>query len=136
MIEKIAQNFTNFVISLKQKNDLIEVIAKSNNLEDVSKLTRQIYDFVDEIDATFWEKNQLDVSSCGHDLVIDIKNISEFIEQKLVVICSTVVNKRLEYIGHIIEYNKQSIIIKWNAKGQFRKQEILWTNIKEIKLYY
>lgn len=136
MIEKIAQNFTNFVISLKQKNDLIEVIAKSNNLEDVSKLTRQIYDFVDEIDATFWEKNQLDVSSCGHDLVIDIKNISEFIEQKLVVICSTVVNKRLEYIGHIIEYNKQSLIIKWNAKGQFRKQEILWTNIKEIKLYY
>lgn len=136
MIEKIAQNFTNFVISLKQKNDLIEVIAKSNNLEDVSKLTRQIYDFVDELDATFWEKNQLDVSSCGHDLVIDIKNISEFIEQKLIVICSTVVNKRLEYIGHIIEYNKQSLIIKWNAKGQFRKQEILWTNIKEIKLYY
>ena len=39
------------------------------------------------------------------------------------------------FVGELIESNKEDIIIKWNAKGQFRKQEISISDIDEIKKY-
>lgn len=109
----------------------VEVSLKT--LDDVSKLSREISDFLDQNDPT--EKEYyLDIYSSGAESTIAINDLKNYVDQYVSIDLNSKVKDKLNYEGTIIEADEQKILVKWNAKGQFRKQEIELTNIKTAKL--
>lgn len=109
----------------------VEVSLKT--LDDVSKLSREISDFLDQNDPS--EKEYyLDIYSSGAESIINTNELKNFIDKYVSIDLNSKVKDKLNYEGTIIEADEKKIIVKWNAKGQFRKQEIELTNIKTAKL--
>ncbi|UUD36718.1 Uncharacterised BCR, YhbC family COG0779 [Mycoplasmopsis californica] len=135
MKEKILNKFRDLISSITIKNDLVEIESIFDNLDDVSALSKKITDYIATIDETFLQKYNIEVFSKGTEIDINQHNLQNFVENKLKVVCNKTVNKHNEYIGQIIEHNNEFIVIKWNAKGQFRKQQITWDDIDKIELY-
>lgn len=111
----------------------LRVETTLRNLDDVTALSRKISDYLDIIDTTD-EEYMLDVYSAGTDSTLDKTNLQEHIEMNVLV----VLNKRIKdfdsFEGKLLSADEKQIMIRWNAKGQFRKQEIELDNIKSINL--
>lgn len=110
----------------------VEVALKS--LDDVTKVSREISDYLDEIDNTDNEYF-LDVYSSGTDKKIEISEIKNFLNQNVFVALKARIKDKKEFEGTLVEIDEENITIKWNAKGQIRKQQVSLDNISEIKQY-
>lgn len=134
MIEQIKQNF-NAIVEIKLNSEGIEIVLNTNNLTDLEKISRRIIDFIEKNDEKFLEKNQVEILSKGSDTQINQSNLNEYLNLKLQINLNKVVNKNNIYVGNVLEFNDQMLTIKWNAKGQMRKQVINWSDIKSIEQY-
>lgn len=134
MIEQIKQNF-NEIIEIKLNSEGIEIVLNTNNLIDLEKISRRIIDFIEKNDEKFLEKNQVEILSKGSDTQISQSNLNKYLNLKLQINLNKVVNKNNIYVGNVLEFNDQMLTIKWNAKGQMRKQVINWSDIKSIEQY-
>lgn len=110
----------------------VEVALKS--LDDVIEVSRKISDYLDEIDNTDSEYF-LDVYSSGTDKKIEISEIKSFLNQNIFVSLKARIKDKKEFEGTLVEIDENTITIKWNAKGQIRKQQIALDNISDIKQY-
>lgn len=111
----------------------LRVETTLRDLEEVTKLSRKISDYLDEIDKSDAEY-YLDVYSAGTDSSLDKNDLQENLNKNVLV----TLNKRIKdfdgFEGQLLSADDKIVIIRWNAMGQFRKQEIELDNIKEIKL--
>ncbi|WP_027334109.1 ribosome assembly cofactor RimP [Mycoplasma elephantis] len=136
MKEKILNEFGKYISNINIKNDIFEVETTLDNLNDVTDLSSKIVKFINVNDASFLENYNIEVLSKGSEIDIKQENINNFIDKKLKIVCNKIVNNHNEYCGKIIENNDEYIIVLWNAKGQFRKQKIKWSEISKIEIKY
>ena len=112
----------------------LRIEVNLRNLNAVSDISKKINEYL-EANLSFSEKYYLDIFSPGTDEIIELSSIDEFIGENVKVKLFKVIKGMKEFEGEIIETKDKNIVIKWNAKGQFRKQEISISNIDEIKKY-
>lgn len=110
----------------------VEVALKS--LDEIAMLSREISAYLDTIDQDL-EEYYLDVFSSGTDQSLDLNDLEKHLDQNVFVELNEELKDYKSFEGTLIEVADEKITVKWNAKGQFRKQEILKNNIKDIKLY-
>lgn len=135
--EKLKQNFKEINKAYFEREfgvDFLRVEVTHRKIEDVTLITEKISNYLDEIDKSD-QKYYLDVFSPGTDEVIDIKELSNFINDNVYVSLKKSINGMNEFIGQLLSNENEIIIVRWNAKGQFRKQEIAIDNIEIIKKY-
>ena len=110
----------------------IEVSLKE--LNSISNLSKQISIFLDEndhIDSNYY----IDVFSPGTDTSFDPKESRKFIGKNVKVKLLKSINGIAEFIGELLSCENNEIIVRWNAKGQFRKQNISIDDIEKINIY-
>ena len=115
-------------------NDFLRIEVNLKSLDEITLLSREISSYLDEIDQELGEYF-LDVYSSGTDTSIEIKDLEKHLEANVLVTLNELIKEYDSFEGTLIEVKDETITIKWNAKGQFRKQEINKNNIKNIKLY-
>lgn len=115
-------------------NDFLRIEVNLKSLDEITLLSREISSYLDEIDQKLGEYF-LDVYSSGTDVSLEIKDLEKHLDANVLVTLNELIKEYDSFVGTLIEVKDETITIKWNAKGQFRKQEINKNNIKNIKLY-
>lgn len=110
----------------------VEVIHR--DMDKITELSRKINEFVDENDKSD-AQYFLDIFSPGTDEEFDVASASEHVGKNIYVSLNKNISSNEFFIGELIEVKENEITVKWNAKGQFRKQPIDKENIKMIKHY-
>lgn len=110
----------------------IEVIHR--DIDKITDLSRRLNTFIDENDKSDTQF-YLDVFSPGTDQEFDVAQAQENVGKNIYVEVNKQINSIGYFIGELVEANDEEIIVKWNNKGQFRKQQIEKSNIKMIKHY-
>lgn len=134
--DKIKDQFelVNKVYFEKEDNfNFLRVEVNLSNLEKVTALSREINKFVDENDNSE-EEFYLDIFSSGTEKEIDKNNLQEQKGQNVLVKLNKHIKEKDSFEGELLEAENESITIRWNAKGQFRKQLINIEDIEKINL--
>lgn len=114
--------------------NFLRVEVSTRNLQELTNISKKISEFLDINDPSDGDY-YLDVFSPGTDETINIKDLSNFIECNVLVNLKKHIKEKNEFIGTILSVDEKELIIKWNAKGQFRKQIIAIENIEQINKY-
>lgn len=114
--------------------NFLRVEVKFKDLNEVVNISKEISDYLDQIDKSDNEY-YLDVYSSGTDQEIKVEDLKNNISESVQVELNKAIKTHMEFIGELLEANDEEIIVKWNAKGQFRKQVIAIDNIKVIRKY-
>lgn len=112
----------------------LRVEVKHTKMSEIAELSKEINTFLDNNDPSD-ENYYLDIFSPGTDQTFDPKNSDEYIGENVLISLKKHVKEKNEYIGELLSFDGSEIIVKWNAKGQFRKQAIAIDNIELIKKY-
>ena len=137
-IKKLLKNNFKYIENVffeKKNNDYflkIQVLFRS--LDKISNASKEISVFLDKINFT--NKNYfLDVFSPGAEKEIDLRNLKKFIGKNIYVELHKKIKDKIKFIGELFSLENNKIIIKWNLKGQIKKEKINIDNIKKIKNY-
>ena len=114
--------------------NFLRVEVSFRDINEIIRVTNEVSNYLDEIDKTD-SKYYLDIFSPGTDEEIKIDKLKDHIGEYVQVELNSPVKTMMEFIGEIISVEKDVITVKWNAKGQFRKQELNIDNIKKINKY-
>lgn len=112
----------------------LRVEVKHTKMSEIAELSKEINTFLDNNDPSD-ENYYLDIFSPGTDQTFDPKNSNEYIGENVLISLKKHVKEKNEYIGELLSFDGSEIVVRWNAKGQFRKQEIAIDNIELIKKY-
>lgn len=112
----------------------LRVEVKFRKINEIAELSREINTFLDNNDPT-QENYYLDIFSPGTDQTFDPKDSNDYIGENILVSLKKHVKDKNEFIGELLSFDGTEIIVRWNAKGQFRKQAIAIDNIELIKKY-
>ncbi|MCE6056716.1 ribosome assembly cofactor RimP [Mycoplasmopsis agalactiae] len=133
----LVEKFGNKINDVKIVNEdgllILEVIASSRDLKDIEELTKIVNDYIDSLNVEF-DFDSLSISSPGFKMDYETDELGNHIGEIVDVKLNKNVNKLDFYTGEILENNPESILLKWNCKGQFRKVEIEKANIKKISM--
>ena len=131
--QALKSNFSNINKSFFQTENGIEFLKIEVNLIDLNKITslsKEISLFIDKnlsLDKNYY----LDIYSPGSDKEFHVKDSKEYIGENIRIILNKHIKNKEEFIGELLSFENNEIIIKWNNKGQFRKQTI---DIEQIQL--
>ena len=114
--------------------NFLRIEVNLRNLEEIAKLSSKISEFLDENDPSE-EVYYLDIFSPGTDEEFDPKEANLYIGKNILVNLKNSIKGMNEFIGEILSFENNEITIRWNAKGQFRKQIIAIDNIETIKTF-
>jgi len=89
----------------------LRVEVNLTNLEEVTKLSREINNFVDEHDKSDKEF-YLDIFSSGTEKTIDKNNLQKELGQNILVQLNNNIKEKDSFEGELLEANEESIIIK------------------------
>lgn len=135
--KQIEKEFKNLVIKAffekELGHDFLRVQLNITGMEEVAVASRKISDFIDEVDDSD-NAFYLDIFSKGAELAIDQTNVKDYLNQNIRVELNDTLKTKDSFEGELIEIKSEEIIVRWNAKGQFRKQPIAFTNIKSMNL--
>ena len=134
IISKFEKTVSKVFFEERDGNTFLNVELKVSDFDEVIKISKEVSTFIDEIDQTDNEYI-LDVYSRGTDHEIDLDNLEVNIGTDVKITLNESINGNQEFIGALIEDTNDALVIKWNAKGQFRKQEVKKNNINEIKIF-
>lgn len=134
IISKFEKTVSKVFFEERDGNTFLNVELKVSDFDEVIKISKEVSTFIDEIDQTDNEYI-LDVYSRGTDHEIDLNNLEVNIGMDVKIRLNESINDNQEFIGVLIEDTNDALVIKWNAKGQFRKQEVKKNNINEIKIF-
>lgn len=103
------------------------------DFDEVVKVSEAINAFLDANEPT--EKEYfLDIYSAGTETQLEVSELDKHIDAYMEVKLNKNIKDKDCFIGNLISVDENQIIIRWNAKGQFRKQEITKENIKSVNL--
>lgn len=112
----------------------LRVEVNIRSLEEIAKASKAISAFLDAndpIDANYY----LDIFSPGTDESFNAEDSSDHIGENVLITLKKNIKDKKEFIGELLSANEEEIVVRWNAKGQFRKQPIAIDNIESIKKY-
>lgn len=135
--KKLQDKFTqinNAYFEEDRSTKFLRVEVNLKSLDEIAMLSREISAYLDTVDHDI-EEYYLDVFSSGTDQSLDINDLDKHLEANVFVELNEDIKDYKSFEGTLIEVTEEKIVVKWNAKGQFRKQEIQKNNIKDIKLY-
>lgn len=135
--KKLQDKFTqinNAYFEEDRSTKFLRVEVNLKSLDEIAMLSREISAYLDTVDHDI-EEYYLDVFSSGTDQSLDINDLDKHLEANVFVELNEDIKDYKSFEGTLIEVTEEKIVVKWNAKGQFRKQEIQKNNIKNIKLY-
>ncbi len=133
LIEKFGAVISKAFIEKEASNTFLRVELDEKNLDTIIKISKEISIYLDEID--YLEDDYfLDVYSSGTEKSIEIENAKDHIEDNVLVSVNEVIKGQKSFEGTLLEVDQDSLLIRWNAKGQFRKQKIEFKNIEELRL--
>ncbi|MEA4115231.1 hypothetical protein VBM87_00310 [Mycoplasma sp. 744] len=112
---------------------LLDVILDTNDYLTVEQFTSEINIFLDLNYSSNLNFDYLSVSTKGKKTEYEIEELDQLLNEFIEVQLLTSVNKKMKFIGHLIFKDRENIVIKWNNKGQLRKQGIKINNISKIK---
>ena len=134
--ELIIENFelVNKVFFENEKNEtFLRIEVKLHDLNELIEYSKKINKFIDQNDKHY-QNYYLDIYSSGTEIKIDKNNLEKYIDKNVFVKLKNPIKQMKYFEGIIIENSEEFIIVKWNAKGQFRKQIIEKDNIEDINL--
>ena len=111
----------------------LRVEVNYKNMPDVLFISKEISSFIDEIDQSE-KKYILDVYSSGAEIIIDIRDLKDYLNKNILINLNKEIKIKTSFEGQLLEIDNNHLKIRWNAKGQFRKQDINFEDIKNIKL--
>lgn len=133
----LVNKFGNTIADVKLlKEDgllILEVTALSTDLKAIEELTKLINEYIDSLDVEL-DFDSLSVSSPGFKLDYETDELGNHIGEIIDVKLNQNVNKIDFYTGELLEDDDESILLKWNCKGQFRKVRIEKSNIKKARM--
>ena len=135
--EHIKKNFSSVMEAYIEEefgSKFIRVCVNETELSKLAKISSEINKFVDEVDLSD-DAYFLDIFSPGTDQTFEVNKSIDYIGQNIRVILKTHLKSMSTYEGELLSVEKDSLIIKWNNKGQFRKQQIKFDNIEKIETY-
>lgn len=109
----------------------IEVNLK--DLDEITNYSRKINEYLDENDKS-QDQYYLDIYSSGTEIEVDKKDLDKYIGSNIFVKLKENIKDKNSFEGELIEDSKEEILVRWNAKGQFRKQIINKENIERVNL--
>ncbi|MGV2392845.1 UNVERIFIED_CONTAM: hypothetical protein O8I53_07595 [Campylobacter lari] len=90
---------------------MLDVTVKFTDLNDVDKISREINELIDASNITL-DFDFLTIHSPGFKTEYEFDELNEHLEEMLSVELIKNVNKMNIYIGQLIEFNKDFIIIR------------------------
>ena len=137
-ITKLIKNNFNLVIDAYIQNEFgnkfLRVCVDETDLNRLAKISLEINKYIDEVDGDE-ETYFLDIFSPGTDQEFEINKSKEYIGQNIRVILKLQIKSMKIFEGKLIFADDNDLTIKWNNKGQFRKQQIEFCNIEKIETY-
>ncbi|MCP4336313.1 MAG: hypothetical protein GY679_00485 [Mycoplasma sp.] len=117
----------------KDGNKFLEIIVNEPSLDKITNISHDISKYLD-IKGNIEENYFLDIISKGTEEKISFKDISSQLNKNIKIKLKKLIKDKLIFEGELIDIKEEYLIIKWNAKGQFRKTKLDKNNIKEIYL--
>lgn len=114
-------NFLRIEVNLREINKIAKLSSKISLFLDHNNPSKEIY--------------YLDIFSPGTDIEFESIKSENYIGRNVLVKLKNNIKNITEFKGELLSFEKNKIIIKWNAKGQFRKQVIAIDNIELIKTF-
>ena len=137
-ITKLIKKNFNLVINAYFEEEFgstfLRVCVDKTNLNKLAKTSLEINKYVDEMDKED-QAYFLDIFSPGTDQLFDVNKSKEYIGQNVKAILKKQIKSMLIFEGELISVEEDILVIKWNDKGQFRKQDIKFNNIEKIETY-
>ena len=134
LLKKFENTVNDAFLENRDGFNFINVELKLTNFDDVIVMSKKISEYLDEINYSE-DEYYLDVYSSGTEQDIDVNNIEKHLNESVQIELKTAIKGNLEFVGDLVEANETKLKVLWNAKGQFRKQEIDLDNIENIKLF-
>lgn len=134
-IEKIKTVFKDInTVALVQRSGqtFLEIEVNLKTIAEVENISRQISTYLDE-NEDFDSNYFLDIFSSGTDHQIKIQDLENYQGKNLEINLKHPIKDKESFEGTLIKLTPSMLTIKWNAKGQFRNQEIALNTIDKIK---
>ncbi|MCK5866854.1 MAG: hypothetical protein KAG14_00500 [Mycoplasmataceae bacterium] len=135
--ELIKKNFNSVIESYFEEefgNKFLRVCIDETDLGKLAKISSEINKYVDEVDKTD-DAYFLDIFSPGTDKTFDVDKSQDYINKNVRVFLKSRVKTFLTFEGELITVEDETLTIRWNDKGQFRKQQLEFNNIEKIETY-
>ncbi|AWX70234.1 ribosome assembly cofactor RimP [Mycoplasmopsis anatis] len=136
--EELKKHFGDMIIDAKLTNEfnqqMLEVTVNVNDLNQVNTWTTLLNEYLESV-AWFKDEYGLTVMSKGEKLEYTFDELVDKIGTFIKVKLNKSINKNDTYIGEILEYNPEDILLKWNDHGQFRKIKLSKIDINKIEKY-
>ncbi len=113
--------------------EFLRIEVQEPNLEKLTAISKEISDYLDTIDQLN-KKYFLDIFSSGTEKEITFDNIGKYIDKNIFISLKKPIKDKIEFEGKLIDVIENTLIIKWNSKGQFRKQKLSKNDIQKINL--
>ncbi|WP_168380707.1 hypothetical protein [Mycoplasma todarodis] len=137
ILESLQAKFGDKITSTKWEEEFgatfLRVEVQEPKLSELTLLSKEISDYLDTIDQTDKEYF-LDIFSAGTDKEISFDALPEMIEENILVTLVRPIKDKIQFEGTLLEADPKGLTIKWNAKGQFRKQILAKEDIEKINL--
>ncbi|WP_192805346.1 hypothetical protein [[Mycoplasma] mobile] len=132
--EKLLEKYPDLIYEItwtKEKDDsFLQITLNENNLEKITEYSKEISNILDNYEKELPSKYFLDISSRGINLSIQKENLDNYLEKYIEI---SLVNETKKIKGILWEIKNETIILKVNFKGQFRKIEYKKNNINLIE---
>ncbi|NQZ29188.1 MAG: hypothetical protein HRT98_02275 [Mycoplasmatales bacterium] len=137
ILESLKTKFGDKITYVKWEEEFgatfLRVEVQEPKLNELTILSKEISDYLDTIDQTDKEYF-LDIFSGGTDKEVSFDELSEMIEENILVTLVRPIKDKIQFEGTLIEVDSEGLTIKWNAKGQFRKQKLAKEDIEKMNL--
>ena len=134
LLKKFENTVKDAFLEKRDGFNFINVELKLSRFDDVITMSKKISEYLDEIDYSE-DEYFLDIYSSGTEQDIELKNVTEYLNQSVQIKLKKSIKGNEEFIGDLVEADDLKVKVLWNAKGQFRKQEINLEDIENIKLF-
>ena len=133
LFEKFGNKINKIYFETENSHNFLRIELNLNEMDAVISISREISTFTDTLDI---DENDfiLDIFSAGAEVNIETNELDSYIGENIKVNITKELKGKESFEGELLSHENESLNIKWNAKGQFRKQNINFSEIESMNL--
>ena len=133
VLNQFGKRINKIYFETEDSNEFLRIEVNFKKMDDVVVISKEISIFLDGIN---FDKEQyiLDIFSSGAEVKIDVSDLKDYINKLILVNLKKEIKTKMSFEGELIEVEEKELTIRWNAKGQFRKQKIYFDDIENMNL--
>ncbi|MCK5945845.1 MAG: hypothetical protein KAG04_01095 [Mycoplasmataceae bacterium] len=133
LFNKFGNKINKVYFETENSHNFLRVELNLNEMNAVVALSREISAFLDTVE--FSENDFiLDIFSAGAEINIETNKLDGYVGENINVELIKEIKGKKSFEGELISLEEDTLNIKWNAKGQFRKQNINFSEVDSINL--